>query len=147
MNEQTFRDFVEKGESDTVEFKTSFDKEAIETLAAFANTKGGTIVIGVQNSGKLGGVQLGKETLQNWTNQIKLNTAPSIAPDVSVITVNNRGQSESLNDFWGRFAPIIVLEPEVKSWRSLAVGTLRFSMVSGICQGCETKWSTRRAWP
>ena len=90
MNEQTFRDFVEKGESDTVEFKTSFDKEAIETLAAFANTKGGTIVIGVQNSGKLGGVQLGKETLQNWTNQIKLNTAPSIAPDVSVITVNNR---------------------------------------------------------
>jgi len=57
------------------------------------------------------------------------------------------GQSESPNGFWGRFGPIIVLEPEVKSRRSLAVGTLRFSMVSGICQGCETKWSTRRAWP
>ena len=62
----------------------ALDKEAIETLAAFANTKGGTIVIGVQNSGKLCDVQLGKETLQNWTNQIKLNTAPSIAPDVSI---------------------------------------------------------------
>ena len=58
MNEQTFRDLVKKGESDTVEFKISFDKEAIETLAAFANTKGDTIVIGVQNSGKLCGVQL-----------------------------------------------------------------------------------------
>ncbi len=41
MNEQTFRDLVKKGESDTVEFKISFDKEAIETLAAFANTKDG----------------------------------------------------------------------------------------------------------
>ena len=59
MNELTFRDLVKKGESDTVEFKTSFDKKAIETLVAFANTKGGTIVIGVQNSGKPGGVQLG----------------------------------------------------------------------------------------
>jgi ATP-dependent DNA helicase RecG len=90
MNEQTLINLVKKGESDTIEFKTSFDKEAIETLAAFANTKGGTIVIGVQNSGQLFGVQLGKETLQNWTNQIKLHTAPSIAPDVSTITIKNK---------------------------------------------------------
>lgn len=89
MDEQTFRGLVEKGESDTVEFKLSFDKEAIETLVAFANTKGGTIVIGVQNSGQIYGVQLGKETLQNWTNQIKLNTAPPISPDVSELTVKN----------------------------------------------------------
>lgn len=61
MNEQTFRDLVEMGESDTVEFKTSFDKEAIETLVAFANTKGGTTTIGVQNGGKPGGVQLGSK--------------------------------------------------------------------------------------
>jgi len=70
MNSKTFRDLVKKGECETVEFKISFDKEAIETLAAFANTKGGTVLIGVQNSGELCDVQLGKETLQNWTNQI-----------------------------------------------------------------------------
>ena len=90
MDEQTFLGIVEKGESDTVEFKLSFDKEAIETLAAFANTKGGTIIIGVQNSGQLYGVQLGKETLQNWTNQIKLHTAPFISPDVSELIVKNK---------------------------------------------------------
>ena len=49
MNVQIFLDLVKKGESDTIEFKISFDKEAIETLTAFANTKGGTVIIGVQN--------------------------------------------------------------------------------------------------
>lgn len=90
MNEQTLKDLIKKGESDTVEFKLSFDKEAIETLAAFANTKGGTTVIGVQNSGQIYGVQLGKETLQNWTNQIKLYTSPSISPDLSELIVKNK---------------------------------------------------------
>jgi ATP-dependent DNA helicase RecG len=56
MNVQIFLDLVKKGECETVEFKISFDREAIETLAAFANTKGGTVLIGVQNSGKLCGV-------------------------------------------------------------------------------------------
>ena len=30
-------------ESDTVEFKESFDREAVVTAGAFANTRGGTI--------------------------------------------------------------------------------------------------------
>lgn len=32
---------LNEGESELVEFKTSFDKETIETLVAFANTRGG----------------------------------------------------------------------------------------------------------
>jgi len=32
---------LRKGESDTVEFKENFNRQVIETLAAFANTKGG----------------------------------------------------------------------------------------------------------
>jgi len=35
------------GESETLEFKTSFDREAIETVSAFANTHGGTLLIGI----------------------------------------------------------------------------------------------------
>ena len=37
---------LKAGESQTVEFKTSFDKEVIETLCAFANTTGGSILLG-----------------------------------------------------------------------------------------------------
>lgn len=41
------------GESQTLEFKASFDKAAIETLVAFANAQGGTVVIGIADNGKV----------------------------------------------------------------------------------------------
>ena len=41
MNEETILGLIKKGESGTVEFKSAFDQATIETLAAFANTKGG----------------------------------------------------------------------------------------------------------
>ena len=71
---------MSKGESQTVEFKKSFDKECIETTVAFANTKGGTIFVGVNDEGKAKGIELGKKTLDGWVNQI----AQSIEPDITV---------------------------------------------------------------
>ena len=68
-------------ESETVEFKTSFDKETVETVSAFANTEGGSIFIGITDGGTKSGITLGKETVQQWVNQIKLSTSPSIVPD------------------------------------------------------------------
>lgn len=90
MIEELFFQLFSKGESESVEFKTSFDKQTIETLTAFANSKGGRVLIGVTDQGDLHGVQLGKETLQQWLNQVKLNTAPSIIPDIETITINNK---------------------------------------------------------
>ena len=37
-------EILKKGESETVEFKTRFNKETIVSLAAFANTKGGKVI-------------------------------------------------------------------------------------------------------
>ena len=37
----------------TVEFKPSFNEDVIETLVAFSNAKGGTVYVGVSNTGKL----------------------------------------------------------------------------------------------
>lgn len=45
----------------TTEFKTSFNVAVIETLVAFANTKGGSVYIGIQDNGKITGVQTNTE--------------------------------------------------------------------------------------
>jgi ATP-dependent DNA helicase RecG len=58
---------IPKSESNSVEFKVTFEKEAIESLCAFANTHGGQVYIGINDKGTPIGVDLGKETLQQWS--------------------------------------------------------------------------------
>ena len=40
-----------KEENLTVEFKSSFNEDVIETLVAFSNVKGGTVYIGISDTG------------------------------------------------------------------------------------------------
>jgi ATP-dependent DNA helicase RecG len=79
-----------KTESLTVEFKTSFNEEVIETLVAFSNAKGGTVYVGISNNGELQGITVGKETIQNWINEIKNKTNPKIIPDAEVLVVDDK---------------------------------------------------------
>jgi len=90
MDHNQLREIIEKGESETVEFKENFDKETIETVGAFANTKGGMILVGVSDKGKIIGVHIRKETVNNWVNQIAQSTDPRIVPDIEVYTVNGK---------------------------------------------------------
>ena len=90
MNEKRIRDLVAKGESGTLEFKRNFDKDAIEAITAFANTKGGILLVGVEDNGKISGTTTTQETIRNWLNQVKLSTTPSIIPDMEVVEVGNK---------------------------------------------------------
>lgn len=74
---------IKQGESETLEFKQSFNKQEVsETLSAMANRNGGNILIGVTNKGEIKGIQLGKETLQEWLNQIGQATEPKLIPEI-----------------------------------------------------------------
>jgi len=77
-------------ESHQVEFKLSFQEEVIVSLVAFANSKGGTIYIGVADNGEVKGVQIGKETLASWSNEIKNKTAPVLLPDLEEVEVEGK---------------------------------------------------------
>ena len=46
---------ISYGESETLEFKSSFDRETIETLAAFSNPAGGMVMVGVTDSAVIKG--------------------------------------------------------------------------------------------
>jgi len=73
---------IKSGESEKIEFKESFDKEIIETVGDFANTKFGVILIGISDKGKIKGIQIGKDTLKGWANQISQSTEPSIISEI-----------------------------------------------------------------
>lgn len=77
-------------EDQNTEFKVSFNTGVIESLVAFANAGGGTVYVGVDDSGKLLGIQLAKESVQNFVNEIKSKTAPVLIPDVNVIDVDGK---------------------------------------------------------
>lgn len=78
--------FLLVGESQTLEFKATFDKATVESLVAFANAQGGTVLVGVSDKGEISGVTLGKETLNEWLGQIKSSTSPALIPDLTVHT-------------------------------------------------------------
>jgi ATP-dependent DNA helicase RecG len=74
------------GESETVEFKQSTGemREIVETVGAFANTRGGTILVGVTNAGEVRGVTVGKGTLEALTNAIYQQTDPKVFPSLTL---------------------------------------------------------------
>jgi ATP-dependent DNA helicase RecG len=61
----TLKSFISKGESTTLELKRSTGelREAMQTLCAFANNKGGRVLIGVKPSGEIVGQQASDQTL------------------------------------------------------------------------------------
>lgn len=87
---KTLLEKIQKGEGLSTEFKLSFQKEVVESVVAFANAKGGKIFIGIDDFGKIVGTDVTKETLQQYINTIKQNTAPSIIPDMSTVELEEK---------------------------------------------------------
>ncbi|MBE0523981.1 MAG: putative DNA binding domain-containing protein [Methanosarcinales archaeon] len=83
-------DLIKTGESENIEFKEKFDEQTIESAVAFANTKGGIIFIGVSDKNNIKGINVGKETLNQWANQISQSTNPRIIPELEKIKVDGK---------------------------------------------------------
>lgn len=90
MNLKELKKLLSTGETETVEFKERFDRETVETAVAFANTTGGLILIGVSDKGIGKGIQAGKETLKDWTNQISQGTEPKLIPEIEVSEIDKK---------------------------------------------------------
>lgn len=85
---EELRQLIARGESTTIEFKESFGNEAIQTIGAFANTLGGTVLIGVTDQGRAVGCTVSDETLQEWANRIGQNSEPRIIPDLYRVDID-----------------------------------------------------------
>lgn len=90
MNTSQLQNIISQGESETVEFKQTFNKAVIETLVAFSNHRGGKVLLGVDNSGNIKGVSTSEETVQKWVNEVKQNTLPAVLPIIDIFEIENK---------------------------------------------------------
>ena len=90
MTEKALLHLINSGESENLAFKSTFNKEVIETLVSFANSSGGYVLIGVSSSAKIIGVDLNDESVQNWIIEIKSKTNFTIVLEVFIIESNNK---------------------------------------------------------
>ncbi|MCK4733009.1 MAG: putative DNA binding domain-containing protein, partial [Methanophagales archaeon] len=86
------KELIDRGESQSVEFKESLKlKDEIgETVSAFSNLDGGTVIVGVSDRGGIPGVDIGKNTMEEFANYIKRNTDPQIFPSVKVLEIGGK---------------------------------------------------------
>ena len=70
-------------ESQTVEYKANWRSECLKTISAFANSDGGVLIIGLDDSGKSSGLRNVKKLLEDIPNTIrnKLGIIPSVELD------------------------------------------------------------------
>lgn len=78
-------------ESETVELKEIYTSDLKKEIVAFANTNGGTIYIGVQDSGEIVGLDNADFVMQQISNSLR----DSIRPDVSMFTNIELSQEEN----------------------------------------------------
>jgi ATP-dependent DNA helicase RecG len=92
MSKQEVLKLIESKESQTLEFKPSLSNlnEIVKSLCGFANTKGGRILVGVSNAGRITGVNIGKDTIERLTNKITGNTEPKLYPHIWVEPIKNK---------------------------------------------------------
>ena len=81
---------IAEGENQKVEWKSRFNVEAMEAIAAFANAEGGSVIIGVSNNGNVIGVDVNAESVQNWVNEIKCKTEPAVVVDANQFELDGK---------------------------------------------------------
>ena len=67
-------------EQKNIDYKEKFGERVLKDLSAFANTEGGTVIIGISKDGKIKGINPTNKELERITEKIigKLGVHPDI---------------------------------------------------------------------
>lgn len=77
-------------ENQSVEFNASFSKEVIEFVVTFSNTRGEMIMLGCNDKKEIVGIDISRENISQWINEIKQNTELVIFLNIDVKTIDNK---------------------------------------------------------
>ena len=85
---QQLEKLVIAGESETLEFKRSTGerREVVRSLCGMLNSRGGTVLIGVEDAGRIAGQMISDDTVAHLVQEIA-NIDPPVFPSIEQITV------------------------------------------------------------
>jgi len=92
MNTEELKDIISEGESSTVEFKRKISslQKISKEISAFANTKGGLIIIGVDDDGTIVGVSSEKEEIDQIITACNFHIIPPVEPSFDIISLKKK---------------------------------------------------------
>jgi len=88
MEEKELERALTSGETESLEFKESPNETFYKTISAFANTKGGTILLGVNNKANIVGIELSTKFLEDLTN--RLVNKLSLYPEIETVDIEDK---------------------------------------------------------
>ena len=83
---------MQRFEDQNIEFKQEYVKDIRKEVVAFANSEGGTVLIGIRKDGEVSGVDDPDEVMLQVVNSLKDAIAPDIMPLVSVVSREMEGK-------------------------------------------------------
>ena len=118
MNINELRDLVKSGENETLEFKrkAAHPEKIIKEIVAFANTKGGKLLIGVDDNGSLPGLKFANEEQFALNEAIQKLIKPKINFVLKVIPLNAKKSVISYDIFESKNKPHYVIEDQQQAW-------------------------------
>ena len=92
MKLQELEDLVSKGEGQLLEFKlkASFPEKIVKEMVAFANTDGGRLFVGIDDSGKISGLKFAEEDRFVIERAISKYIKPRIRYNLEVIPISRK---------------------------------------------------------
>lgn len=90
MRRNELREIITAGESTTVEFKRKFTsgEKIAKEISAFANTKGGLLIIGVDDDKKIAGVRSEKEEIAQVEHACTFFIEPMLEPAIEIVEID-----------------------------------------------------------
>jgi predicted HTH transcriptional regulator len=90
MNARKLREIIELGETDTVEFKRKFSgyEKIAKEMIALANTRGGYLLVGVDDNGTIVGVDSEKSEIDLLTTAGEFYSDPPIEIEIDIVAID-----------------------------------------------------------
>jgi predicted HTH transcriptional regulator len=123
MDIREIKRLIKDGENEVTEFKkkANFPEKIVKEIVAFANTRGGHLLIGVEDDGNITGTKTAEEDLFVLENAMSKYCRPKINYAIDVVRINDKRAVLNYTIFESANKPHYVIDPNSSNNRKAYV--------------------------